>query len=118
MAESSSDKSAGIRLHPQIGPRIVRPTRQTAELVIELAPVDGDPVPALRIPLDDARVRRLLVELAGAMGGMWRPEKHGVEEQKSHVRPCDPVARVARSADVLIAEARASRKKPHHGKGL
>lgn len=105
MAGSNSDSLLGIRLHPQIGPRIVRPTRQTAELVIELAPVDGDPMPALRIPLDEARVRRLLVELAAAMGGMWRPEKHGVEEQKSHVRPCDPVSKVACSADVLVCES-------------
>jgi len=71
-----------MRPHPQIGPYIVRPTRDTAVLVIQMAPVDGDPVPSLRIPLDRRAGTRLLGELMDVLRDVWVPEierqNHGV----------------------------------------
>lgn len=60
-----------MRPHPQIPPYIVRPTRDTAVLVIQLAPVNGDPVPSLRIALDRRSGPRLLRELIEAACDIW-----------------------------------------------
>ena len=60
-----------MRPHPQIAPYIRRPTRATAELVVQMAPENGDPVPSLVIPLDARAGTRMLAELLDVFRSAW-----------------------------------------------
>lgn len=60
-----------MRPHPQIAPYIRRPSRTTAELVVQMAPENGDPVPSLVIPLDARAGTRMLAELLDVFRSAW-----------------------------------------------
>ncbi|MFD2030203.1 hypothetical protein ACFSKM_07690 [Ancylobacter dichloromethanicus] len=60
-----------MRPHPQIAPYIRRTSRDRAELVVQMAPENGDPVPALVIPLDARAGTRMLAELLDVFRSAW-----------------------------------------------
>lgn len=75
-----------MRPHPQIAPYIRRPTRATAELVVQMAPEDGDLVPSLVIPLDARAGTRLLAELLDVFRSAWIDAAHATVPRSA---PCD-----------------------------
>lgn len=76
-----------MRPHPQIAPYIRRPTPATAELVVQMAPENGSPVPSLVIPLSARAATRMLADLLDVF--RYGCMETALRATSSPAQPCD-----------------------------